>query len=428
MVRRMLTIIDVAEQRLCTGCGTCTYLAPDLLRMVDDVEQGRRPVLRDGAERSATAPLVDACPGAALRAPRPDVEAVTELQAGWGNVLELWEGHAGEESVRFRGSSGGTATALAIHALESGDFHGVLHTGARPDLPFLNETVLSRTPAEVLAHAGSRYSPASPCDALDLVEAAPGPCVVIGKPCDIAGLHLARRARPRLDANVGLTIAVFCAGTPSTRGTIEMLHAMGYADEQTIASLRYRGHGWPGSAAATAREGQEPALVEFDYDQSWNRILQKHRQWRCHLCPDHTGEYADIAVGDAWHRPIEAGDPGRSLVLARTGRGRTALAAAAAVGAVVLRPAPVTALADSQPNLVRTRGAVAARVATLQVLGVAAPRFRGFSMWRFWWTALSLRAKVSSTLGTARRVKRRGLRRPLAVREHHGWSSSAGTS
>ena len=103
----------------------------------------------------------------------------------------------------------------------------MLHVRAVPDEPWRNEPVLSRDPDEVLAASGSRYAPASPGEGLALVEAAPGPCVVIGKPCDIAGVRQAARLRPELAERIDLTIAVFCAGTPSTRGTLEMLAAMG---------------------------------------------------------------------------------------------------------------------------------------------------------------------------------------------------------
>ena len=36
------------------------------------------------------------------------------------------------------------------------------------------------------------------------------------------------------------------------------------------------------------------------------------------MCADHTGEFADIAVGDPWYRPHLDDEPGRSLVLARS--------------------------------------------------------------------------------------------------------------
>ena len=50
------------------------------------------------------------------------------------------------------------------------------------------------------------------------------------------------------------------------------------------------------------------------------------------MCADHTGEFADIAVAEPWYREIPPDEPGRSLVLARTERGRRCVAEAVAAG------------------------------------------------------------------------------------------------
>jgi len=406
--RRIADVFDVAERSLCTGCGTCAYLAPDEVAMVDDVDDGRRPI-RIGAGPGAAAALA-ACPGVQLEHRDLPDGAIHELAPLWGPVVEMWEGHATDPAVRRRASSGGAATALALDRLARGSAHGVLHVRAAPDEPWRNEPVLSVEAAQVLAACGSRYAPASPGEGLALVEAAPGPCVVVGKPCDIAGVRDAARVRPELAERVDLTIAVFCAGTPSTAGTLEMLAVMGVTDLAEVRSLDYRGDGWPGDARAVL-DGEEASL---SYEESWGEILQRHRPWRCKICPDHTGEFADIAVGDPWWRPT-GNDPGRSLVVARTARGREAVRAAIASGALDLEPAPTDRLPRSQPNLVQTRGAVWGRLQAMRLLGLPTPRYRGVPTFGAWWRHLDRSAKVRSFAGTARRIRRSGLRRRRPV-------------
>jgi coenzyme F420 hydrogenase subunit beta len=415
--RRIADVVDVAERNLCTGCGTCAYLAPGEVAMVDDVATGRRPV-RIGAGPGAAAAL-DACPGLHLEHdPAGFADGVMpELLPLWGPVVELWEGHATDTLVRRRASSGGAATALAIDRLQRGVAQGVLHVRAAAGEPWRNEPVLSRTAASVLAASGSRYAPASPGEGLALVEAAPGPCVVIGKPCDIASVRRAARLRPELAERIDLTIAVFCAGTPSTAGTLEMLATMGVTDLGDVRSVAYRGDGWPGEARVQLRSRHEPRPLS--YDQSWGEILQRHRPWRCKICPDHTGEFADIAVGDPWWRPT-GDDPGRSLVVARTERGRAAVRAAIASGALRLEPAPADRLPRSQPNLVQTRGAVWGRVQAMRVLGLPTPRYRNVPTFGAWWRHLDVKDKVRSIAGTARRIRRDDLRRPRPVRPLRG--------
>jgi coenzyme F420 hydrogenase subunit beta len=397
MKARIDGIRDVAEKHLCTGCGVCAYLAPDGIEMVDDLARGRRPLVRDGAD---TAEALAGCPGLSLEhGPSPE-GALDELREGWGPVLELWEGYAADDEVRWQASSGGAATALALHALEGEGMAGVLHIGARPDVPYLNRTQLSSTRAELLAATGSRYAPASPCDGLQRVEDADGPCVMIGKPCDVAGAARAAALRPELRSKLGLTVGIFCAGAPSTAGTLEMMRAMGFPDPTSVERVRYRGKGWPGNA-----EVEGGGRVErMTYAQSWGKILQRHRQWRCYMCADHTGEFADIAVGDPWYREIPEGEPGRSLILVRSERGREFLRRALEAGVLVAEPVNADRLPAAQVNLLHTRGAVWGRSLVCRLLGVPAPRYRGLATFRVWLRRLTLKQRAQSIYGTLKRV------------------------
>lgn len=402
------SIQDVADKHLCSGCGVCAYLQPGLISMEDEPDRGLRPLVRplpDGSPGD-TSPALAACPGIGLSrlGADPDSQHLSELWEGWGPVIELWEGYAADPEVRHAASSGGIATALALHCIDEESMHGVLHIRARQDVPYLNKTVLSRTRVEMLEATGSRYAPASPCDRLDLVEEAPEPCVFIGKPCDVAALSMARRLRPELDRQVGLTIAIFCAGTPSTRGTLEMLSSMGIDDVKDVESIRYRGNGWPGPAEAVVQTPQGQVSRTLTYEESWGEILQKHRQWRCYVCADHTGEFADVAVGDPWYRPIPPDEPGRSLVVVRTERGRQLVNAAISSGSLRLERVSPDILPASQPNLLRAEGATWGRTVATRMVGVASPRYRNFRLLPIWWRHLSGLEKTRSILGTFRRV------------------------
>lgn len=433
MKLKVLNIQDVAEAQLCCGCGACASVSPDEIEMIDVLDQGRRPRFKNSGApidpRSDDAMKV--CPGIELKHTFDpnDPKLIKELIPGWGPVLEVWEGFSSDPSIRKAGSSGGAASALALWAIEQGGMHGLLHIAARPDVPYLNHTVLSTTREEIFANTGSRYAPASPCDSLNLIEDAPAPCVMIGKPCDIAGAVKTRAIRPKLDANLGLTIAVFCAGTPSTKGTLLMLKKMGFDDPSQVQSVRYRGDGWPGLATAKGEVAGTPLESKLTYKQSWGDILQKHRQWRCYICPDHTGEFADIAVGDPWYHDTKHDDPaepGRSLVVVRTERGRKILQLALQAGYLTLERKEAWTLPASQPNLLRTRGSVWARLWTLRLMFAPAPRYQNMPMGRFWWSALGFKEKLQSFVGTVKRVFRKKLRQrvKLVAYEPAGRSTS----
>ena len=409
------SIQDVAERHMCTGCGVCAYMQPEAIRMVDDLGQGRRPLVEEGL---ATDEALKACPGILQEHSfDPDQAGLFgELTEHWGPVLGMWEGYAKDDEIRWLGSSGGAATALSLFAIQEAGFHGVLHIGAREDVPWLNRTILSQTREDLIGATGSRYAPASPGDGLAKVEQAPAPCVMVGKPCDIAGARRAAALRPALEEKLGLTIAIFCAGAPSTQGTLEMSERMGFPERGDVDQLRYRGKGWPGHAEVTGMNGEgEAQEARMTYAESWGKILQKHRPWRCYVCADHTGEFADIAVGDPWYREIPEGEAGRSLVLARTERGRQFLERALAAGVLHAEPAEAHLLPAAQMNLLRTRGSVWGRSMACRLLGVAAPRLRGLATLSAWRRHLSWKQRAQSFYGTWKRVFTKGLykRRPV---------------
>ena len=52
-MRRADSIQEVVDRHLCMGCGTCAAARPDIVRMVDTVAHGRRPVIASDAAPAA---------------------------------------------------------------------------------------------------------------------------------------------------------------------------------------------------------------------------------------------------------------------------------------------------------------------------------------------------------------------------------------
>lgn len=417
---------DVVDWRLCLGCGACAYICPDRrVNLLDFEAEGIRPVVA-GADCGQCRDCLDVCPGVrsdysvvanevarmsnrAAAAVVPGVDAAFIKE--WGPVTGIWEGHAADEEIRFKGSSGGALTALAAYCLEVLGMHGVLHIAQDEKDPLRNRTQLSRTRAELLAAAGSRYAPASVGNGLGLVEQAPSPCVIIGKPSEIAAVENARRMRPQLDARVGVTLSFFCAETPATRGTAELARQMGVPPTE-LGRLRYRGHGWPGHFAPHRRGETRPA-GQMTYRESWS-FLQAYRPWATHQWPDGAGELADISCGDPWYEEPDGKNPGSSLIVARTARGRTIVEGAMRAGHLRLTPAESWKVARSQLNLLEKKGAVWGRRLAARSLGLPLTSLSGLDL-RHSWRLLGWRAKARALMGTMRRILTRGLRHPCLL-------------
>jgi len=409
-------ITDIVARRLCNGCGVCAGAFPGSIRMVEDREEGRRPVVGPGPEgRQAARAAVALCAGA--QADYRDLPRRDRVDEDWGPVLAVWEGWAADPEIRHRGSSGGGVTALMLFALDSGAVRGVSHVAADPSDPRRNVGVVSRDRAGLLRGAGSRYAQASPGETLADIRAASGSVAFVGKPCDVASVQRARRAEPDLAAKIPLTVAIFCAGAPTRAATDRLLARLEVPEEASLTDLRYRGQGWPGLMQARWRDetGAERESRAIPYAEAWGEILQAGRLWRCRICADHTGAFADISVGDPWHNPPEGETaPGRSLIVARSARGRHLIEAAIAAGVLKAEPRGRDVIDRAQPNLRATQGAVWGRRLAMRLAGMRVPHEPGLALFRHW-LGLSAKARAQSVAGTVKRMFRLRLWRRVRI-------------
>jgi len=406
---KLRNVQQVASWRLCIGCGACAYVCPEKnITLIDVVDDGIRPFLDlQGCESCDE--CIKVCPGYETehRSFNAVPGLIPKLKKSWGPVVEIWEGYAADSEIHFHGSSGGLCTAIAQYCLEKKGMYGVLHTGADKNIPWKNSTHLSCNSLELIERTGSRYAPASPCDGLTKIEYAPSYCVFIGKPCDVTGLRKAQALRPKLAGKIGLAIGFFCAGTPSTQGTLDFFKSYNVKPKD-VAEFRYRGEGWPGMATIKFKE-KKPS-IEVSYKDSWG-FVQRYRPFRCYLCPDLTAEFADISFGDPWYREIKEDDPGRSLILVRTDKGRKIFHEAMDAGYVISERVDIDKLYQSQKNLLTKRQAIWGRLLAMKALGIPTPKLEGFHLFENW-LDLPNREKVRSIFGTARRVIQRKYYRP----------------
>lgn len=375
---------DVIEQAvsadLCVGCGLCAGMFKKPAAQMEINPGGfARPCKVRTLERGEDRELAAVCPGMRLEHVARD-ETFHEL---WGPVVRSEVGHAIDSDTHHRGSSGGALSALAVYLLESGKVDGVLHTAASAEDPFKNVAQISKSREDVLRAAGSRYAPASPLAALDACMAQPGKFAFIGKPCEVAALRALGRQRAEVAEKFSYFLSFMCAGTPAVSGTHAVVRAMGL-EPKDVAQFRYRGNGWPGKARAETADGR---AAEMDYEQSWGTILNRHLQFRCKICPDGTGEFADVTCADAWDAdekgyPIFTEGKGRSLVLSRNSDGLRLIDDAKTAGYLAAEPMAVERIATIQPYQAERKRMLSARLFGLKCALKETPIYRGFDLAR----------------------------------------------
>ncbi len=364
----------ILKNHLCVGCGLCESLgAEEGITMEFSDEGFLRPKLKQSISKRLDEQIFSVCPGRTLESETPE----SEQHLYWGPIKTSYTGYAIDTDARYAGSSGGGLSAILIHMLESGKADVVIQTTASEVNPVINATVLSTTKDAVIKSAGSRYAPAAPLVNVIQVLEQYDRVVIVGKPCDIAGVTNLLRKHPELENRVVLKLAFMCGGTPSQFGTDEILSRLDVKHDE-LASFRYRGEGWPGNVQALTTEGR---LETMSYPVSWGEILTHKVQPRCKICADATGVFSDITFADAWYddgggMPSFDEQDGRSLVLARTDRGQGIVEEAVAADAIYTEGLAVEEIAKMQPYHVLRKQFVMSRLMALRCCFRPIPSYR----------------------------------------------------
>lgn len=314
-------------QKSCLGCGLC----------ISRDAQGKMEFGTDGFLHPTRASKVDPlfteyCPGLRIEQTRQNKGAeliygpmVAPVVAGWST----------NEDIRFKASSGGIITSLLVELLKTGKVDAVLHVCQSEKDASRTEAHLSTSVDEVIECMGSRYAPCSLFENIHQYLAMDKRLAVVGKPCDIAALKAFLKVYPEYESKVKYTFSMMCMGLPSHNATKKMIEFLG-AKGMKLSLLRYRGYGWPGMATVESEDGYKK---ECTYIESWGAILGRETLFRCKLCPNGFGEFADVSCGDAWY--CRDGEPsfenksnGRSFIFMRTQAGKDLVERAIADGLI----------------------------------------------------------------------------------------------
>ena len=402
----------VVERNACIGCGLCTRLDTSLeLELDTDGSSGRTaPASRESSPPARRAASSRPAPDAAWtpfarREPRHPT---------MGSSFGVWEAWATDEAVRHRGSSGGALTALHGWLLERGRASTIASASVGSD-PRRTVPVTITTKAEALAAAvrAMRRSASSRIPTSATSDA------ITAKPCEIAAIRAlgdirTHARRPRRHAgNRSSSRSSAPARRRRTRPTNSSRGSASDPASPSPISGTAVGDG-PADSPFAMRDGD----TSMSYEESWGGVLGPSTHWRCKVCAGGVGESADVVAADFW-RVDERGYPvftegaGSSALIARTERGLEAVLAAAAAGAIVVRPIRMSELANVQPLQRNRRTSLFGRLLGSRFAGVRGPRYRGSvcGLWR-WRTPVSTFARrAAPTRGFAAPTRPRDPRR-----------------
>ncbi len=338
----MLDLKNIKRNQLCLGCGLCESLAADARMMVD--KEGFIVPDADLIDGNAGMVLRDICPAV-------NIDCIKPVGSCFGQIESVYEGWAVDPEIRHRASSGGIITAACCFLLESKKVDGIIQVRRSPGHYMHNEMHVSATRCEVMEAAASRYAPVSIFREIrQLLEKDSSDYAFVGKPCDVMTISRFLNAFPEYKDRIKYKISLVCAGTPSFNATATLIKRGMKSASLHPVDVRYRGNGWPGKFAVRY---DDDSCYELDYNESWGAVLGRNLNFRCKICPDGIGQYADIVVGDSWSTkdgyPDFSEQDGRSFILSRTSCGEELIAGAAKSDYISVRSLDLDRLKEMQP-------------------------------------------------------------------------------
>lgn len=342
----------IVDEGLCHRCGSCAGICPAGVIM-----PGRDyyPKWDTGDPHCTGCGLcVRVCPGASFSFPKHAAAIFggePDLRTPHGAVLKTFLGHATDPSVRGRSTSGGVATALALHLLEKERVRGVFAAVGDAERPWMPRAIVARTREEILDGAYSKYPACSVNHLFREIRGDRGPFAHIGLPCHVHGLRAMAALDRGIAGKVAVSIGLVCHSCLDHAALREMLDYY-RVNERDLATVRYREGKLPGYICAVSKSGERaflpyPSLGPDRYRPNAKECLTLFFKLfsppRCRLCIDAMAEFADIALGDPWYKGWEAEGrlrEGYTLVVARTNRGLEVLEDARRGGAIALEPFP----------------------------------------------------------------------------------------
>lgn len=391
----------IDKLKLCLGCGLCESLCgKENVEMKIGSDGFYHPKVKK-IKRECDDIIGKICPG------RNVVynEKLKKKNKLWGKLENIYSSFSNDATIRKLSSSGGVITSLAIYLLEESIVDAVLHVKSDKTNYENNVLSISKSRNEVIEGASSKYAPAKIFNnILSTLDNTDDNYCFIGKPCDIVALKNLIEVYPKYKDRIKFTISLICAGMPSFKGTELLIE--GFNAVRPINNLKYRGNGWPG--CFSFHDANED-LYKMTYNDSWGKVLCKNLNFRCKICPDGIGLFADVAVGDAWETkdgyPDFTERDGQSLVLSRTEKAQAVIKGAIVKEYLIIEQMELEKLSAVQPHQYSKRGFVIARIMAFNIVKFEFLKFRRLALWRNL-NIVSIKRFAKEFLGTFHRLIR----------------------
>ncbi len=311
---------------LCVECGACELVCPTRAIKLKKYDWGRNPELEGKCVDEECDLCHKVCPAHKVplseietkffgRTRRhlfpgvsPEVPDPTGSEGKDGIVRAVYTGYALNRDIHENAVSGGVASVILIHALESGMLDGAVLAGFDPETPYEAKAFVATTREEVLACAGSKYQPHPQLLGLrEAMEKGLQRLAITSTPCNaiaVRKLMLYDEFR-EFGSRIKLVISNICGAHWSRHGTEWLITNCLNTKLEDVAAMKYRARPFPGEFQVKLKNGK---TAEAPFVLNLLGQLARFTPEECRYCLEKVASVADIVVGDTWHHPVLSPD------------------------------------------------------------------------------------------------------------------------
>jgi coenzyme F420 hydrogenase subunit beta len=316
----------ILDNDLCSGCGACVGVCPAEALAIDSLSS-QKPVI-DETKCIHCGLCYEVCPGKGYpicQLAQDSCDDKTKMHPTYGPVRHCLLGHSTDPDLRLESASGGIATALLVHLLETKQVEAVAVVTMENSFP---QVKLTDDPAVVLSAKASKYSPVPMMQIIKDLKKNPRKFAMPVTPCQLAAFLTATQKIKKIRECLVLAVGLFCGQVKDYASVSKIAATLDLKYPGEAEFLGWRCGSYPGSARFKLADGtlKEKPLYP------WLDIAVPHYALhRCFLCPDGGNWLADMTLGD-----IHAGGDDETVIVCRTARGEQFLRNAEEAGAIKL--------------------------------------------------------------------------------------------
>lgn len=314
----MNTVIEIINNNLCSGCGTCNVVCPKSAITLSFNSIGQLlPTIN-----------IDTCIDCGLCyncCPSLDKQGVVGqlLQKNgdiYGNILSVYIGKSLNNYIYKNSQSGGVTTEILSYLFESKLIEAAVVCRTEYSEEYVSKAVIITNKKDLLRCQKSSYTPVDMVSALNEITNF-NSVAFVGTGCHIQGVITLKKNWKSRYSNIKYLIGLICDRTLCKTST-DILYGNHAVGKKKKLIWRDKSDNYKNAKLIIEEESGKRTEIP-----SWKRhyLKQYFTSPRCLICFDKLNLGADITLGDPWGVSNVNWDNGESLVICRTLQGETIL-------------------------------------------------------------------------------------------------------